>query len=118
MKRAAIPLILLLCGFVLGLLCSVSLRHPAASTPAAVIQKEETPEESAQNTTGLLRTAAAVTDAIQAQDYETLSTYVHPTRAVSVLLSTRIILAVLLAVLVILVVMVQRTQLSPPSGGV
>ena len=83
MKRAAIPLILLLCGFVLGLLCSVSLRHPAASTPAAVIQKEETPEESAQNTTSLLRTAAAVTDAIQAQDYETLSTYVHPTRGVT-----------------------------------
>ena len=37
---------------------------------------------------------------------------------VSVLLSTRIILAALLAVLVILGVMVQRTQLSPPSGGV
>ena len=35
-----------------------------------------------------------------------------------VLLSTRIILAALLAVLVILGVMVQRTQLSPPSGGV
>lgn len=33
-------------------------------------------------------------------------------------ISTRIILAVLLAVLVILGVMVQRTQLSPPSGGV
>lgn len=83
MKRAAIPLILLLCGFALGLLCSVSLRHPAASTPAAAIQKEETPEESALNTTGLLRTAASVTDAIQAQDYETLSTYVHPTRGVT-----------------------------------
>ena len=37
---------------------------------------------------------------------------------VTVLLSTRIILAALLAVLVILGVMVQRTQLSPPSGGV
>lgn len=47
MKRAAIPLILLVSGFVLGLLCSVSLRHPAAATPAAVIQKEETPSESA-----------------------------------------------------------------------
>ena len=33
-------------------------------------------------------------------------------------ISTRIILAALLAVLVILGVMVQRTQLSPPSGGV
>ena len=39
-------------------------------------------------------------------------------RGVTVLLSTRIILAALLAVLVILGVMVQRTQLSPPSGGV
>ena len=37
---------------------------------------------------------------------------------VSVLLSTRIILAVLLAALVILGVILQRTQLSPPLGGV
>ena len=36
---------------------------------------------------------------------------------VSVLLSTRIILAVLLAALVILGVMICRTQPSPPSGG-
>lgn len=63
MKRAAIPLILLVSGFVLGLLCSVSLRHPAAATPAAVIQKEETPSESAVNTASLLHTAAAVTNA-------------------------------------------------------
>ena len=33
------------------------------------------------------------------------------------LLSTRIILAVLLAALVILGIWFQRTQLSPPSGG-
>lgn len=83
MKRAAIPLILLVSGFVLGLLCSVSLRHPAAATPAAVIQKEETPSESAVNTTSLLHTAAAVTNALHDQDYETLSTYVHPTRGVT-----------------------------------
>ena len=36
MKRVAIPLILLVSGFVLGLLCSVSLRHPAAATPAVI----------------------------------------------------------------------------------
>ena len=83
MKRVAIPLILLVSGFVLGLLCSVSLRHPAAATPAAVIQKEETPSEPAVNTTSLLHTAAAVTNALHDQDYETLSTYVHPTRGVT-----------------------------------
>ena len=56
------------------------------------------------------------------QDYAMMDTIllvsIFVLLAVSVLLSTRIILAVLLAVLVILVVMVQRTQLSPPSGGV
>lgn len=37
---------------------------------------------------------------------------------VSILISTRIILAVLLAALVILGVITYRTQPSPPSGGV
>ena len=48
-----------------------------------MIQKEETPSESAVNTTSLLHTAAAVTNALHDQDYETLSTYVHPTRGVT-----------------------------------
>lgn len=82
MKRTAIPLILLVSGFILGLLCSVSLWHPSASTPAE--GQDETPQvQSALTTTSLLRTAAGVTDALAAKDYETLSTYVHPTRGVT-----------------------------------
>lgn len=83
MKRAAIPLILLLCGFALGLLCSVSLRHTPASTPAAAVQEEEPQSQSALSTTGLLRAAAGVTDALQSKDYETLAAYVHPSRGVT-----------------------------------
>lgn len=83
MKRAAIPLILLLSGFSLGLLCSVSLWLPAAPTPASPVQEAPADDPATLSTTGLLHTAAVVADAIQARDYETLATYIHPTRGVT-----------------------------------
>lgn len=83
MKRAAIPLILLLAGFALGLLCSVSLRAPTPSTPTSQTQQEDPQTQSSLTTTSLLRTAAQVTDALHAKDYETLASYVHPTRGVT-----------------------------------
>ena len=82
MKRAAIPLMLLLCGFALGLLCSVSLWAPIPSAPSAQIQEDAPPAQSSLRTTSLLQAAAGVTDALQAKDYETLSSYIHPTRGV------------------------------------
>lgn len=82
MKRAAIPLMLLLCGFALGLLCSVSLWAPIPSSPSAQIQEDAPPAQSSLRTTSLLQAAAGVTDALQAKDYETLSSYIHPTRGV------------------------------------
>lgn len=82
MKRAATPLILLLSGFVLGLLCSASLR-PSSSTPPASIQNSAVTSQASLSTTSLLRTAAHVTDALHDKDYETLASYVHPTRGVT-----------------------------------
>ena len=82
MKRAAIPLILLLFGFVLGLFASLSLREPPAD-PSTQPQAKQQQTQPSQSTTGLLRAAAGVTDAFQAKDYETLSAYVHPTRGVT-----------------------------------
>lgn len=82
MKRAAIPLILLLAGFALGLLCSISLWRPTPPAPSTP-EEETTQTQFSQNTTGLLHAAAGVADALQAQDYETLARYVHPTRGVT-----------------------------------
>lgn len=83
MKRAAIPLILLLSGFSLGLLCSVSLWRPAASLPTASIQESDSDSQATLSMTGLLHTAASVADAIQARNYDALAAYVHPTRGVT-----------------------------------
>lgn len=83
MKRAAIPLILLLAGFALGLLCSVSLRSPASPVSPSSSQEELSQTQPSLTTTSLLRAAAAVTEALQAKDYETLASYVHPTRGVT-----------------------------------
>lgn len=83
MKRAAIPLILLLAGFALGLLCSVSLRAPAPSAPPSQPKEETAQTQTTFTTTGLLRAAAGVTDALQAKDYEALAAYIHPTRGVT-----------------------------------
>ena len=83
MKRAAIPLILLLAGFALGLLCSVSLWAPAPPAPPSQTQEQDPQAKTSLTTTGLLQAAAGVTDALQAKDYETVASYVHPARGVT-----------------------------------
>ena len=83
MKRAAIPLILLLAGFALGLLCSVSLWSPAPAAPTVQTQEEDDRAHVSLTTTGLLQAAAGVTDALHAKDYEALSAFVHPSRGVT-----------------------------------
>lgn len=83
MKRAALPLILLLAGFALGLLCSVSLWISPASSSPSQPQAEDSQTPPSLTTTGLLQTACRITDALQAQDYETLASYVHPDRGVT-----------------------------------
>lgn len=83
MKRAAIPLALLLAGFVLGLLCSVSVWVPVPSVPSTQSQKQDDPAPAAPTTTDLLQAAAQVTDALQAKDYAALAAHVHPTRGVT-----------------------------------
>lgn len=83
MKRAAIPLILLLAGFALGLLCSVSLWAPAPSDLSSQTQEEDSQPQAPLTTTGMLRAAAGVTDALKSKDYEALASYVHPSRGVT-----------------------------------
>ncbi len=83
MKRAAIPLILLLAGFALGLLCSVSLWAPTPTVPSSQTQQEDPQTQDSLTTTGLLQAAAGVTDALKSKDYETLASYVHPSRGVT-----------------------------------
>ena len=86
MKRAAVPLILFLFGFVLGILCLFPMvgREPAAAAVLSPVQgsseveSEETPEFSSQDTAALLRSAAAVAQALKHGNYDVLARYVDP----------------------------------------
>ena len=84
LKRAAVPLILFLFGFVLGVLCLVPLLSQGPDTaavpsvPAQEGEAGETPAFSAKDTAALLRAAAGAAEALKEKDYETLAGYVHP----------------------------------------
>lgn len=90
MKRAAVPLILFLFGFVLGLLCLFPLRSQSRETPAVPLSPagaqatgDAASVFSAKDTAALLRSAAGVAEALKTKDYEVLSGYVHPERGVT-----------------------------------
>ena len=89
LKRAAVPLILFLFGFVLGVLCLVPLLSQGPDTaavpyvPAQEGEAGETPAFSAKDTAALLRAAAGAAEALKEKDYETLAGYVHPERGVT-----------------------------------
>lgn len=81
MKRLRFPLLFLLSGFALGLLCSVSLMHffrPAAGIPDVSVSQDTIP-----STTQLLQSAAQAAQALHDKDYEALSKMVHPDRGVT-----------------------------------
>lgn len=81
MKRLRFPLLFLLAGFALGLLCSVSLMHfsgPDASVPDTSVSQDTIP-----STTQLLQSAAQAAQALHDKDYEALSQLVHPDRGVT-----------------------------------
>lgn len=91
MKRAAVPLILFLFGFVLGLLCLFPLhssspqRLPADPLAPAGSQssQESASAFSSKDTAALLRSAASVAEALKHKDYGVLANYVHPERGVT-----------------------------------
>ena len=91
MRRAAVPLLLFLFGFILGLLCLVPrLSRTPDTTPVASVSpsgSQESGEEasafSAKDTAALLRASAGVAEALKKGDYETLAAYVHPERGVT-----------------------------------
>lgn len=91
MKRAAVPLILFLFGFVLGILCLFPMvgREPAAAAVLSPVQgssegeSKETPAFSSQDTAALLRSAAEVAQALKHGNYDVLARYVHPERGVT-----------------------------------
>ena len=90
-KRAAVPFLLFLFGFILGALCLVPLIHQTPdTTPAVSIASGSVLEGedgavtfSAKDTTGLLRMAAGVAEALKNRDYEMLASFVHPERGVT-----------------------------------
>ncbi len=84
MKRAAVPLILFLFGFILGLLCLFPGRmdRPADVSQAPTEGREET-AFSSKDTAALLRCAADVASALKDRNYSALATYVHPERGVT-----------------------------------
>ena len=90
MKRAAVPLILFLFGFLLGLLCLFPMSsRPPDTAPALSVQGSggedggEVPAFTSKDTTALLRSAAGVAEALKYKDYEALAGYVHPERGVT-----------------------------------
>ncbi len=91
MKRAAVPLILFLFGFALGLMCLIPALHrtpdgaDAALAASSSSQSGEGEESafSSKDTAALLRAAAGVAQALKDGDYETLAACVHPERGVT-----------------------------------
>ena len=85
MKRAAVPFLLFLFGFILGFLCLIPrLSQDPDTTPATPLSSADAAAEggeamfSAKDTAALLRSAAGVAEALKQQDYDTLARYVHP----------------------------------------
>ena len=89
MRRAAVPLVLFLFGFILGALCLVPMlsrgpdTSPVVSLTPGSSQEEGTNSFSPKDTTALLRSAAGVAEALKWKDYETLANFVHPERGVT-----------------------------------
>ena len=83
MKRAAVPLILFLFGFLLGLLCLFPMSSRPPDTGSGGEDGGEVPAFTSKDTTALLRSAAGVAEALKYKDYEALAGYVHPERGVT-----------------------------------
>lgn len=90
MKRAAVPFLLFLFGFVLGILClfpTAGRSSDRSSNPSAPGSSQaeggEASSFSSKDTAALLRAAAGVAEALKYQDYNALANYVHPERGVT-----------------------------------